>query len=66
MNITELVDLFPTLCDLADIGKPEYMQGVSFVPLIHIPKQNWKTAAFCQFHRKPKVYADGKSYIANL
>lgn len=61
--ITELVDLFPTLCELADIETPDYMQGKSLVPLINDPKREWKKAAFSQFHRRPKVSADGKRYM---
>lgn len=61
--ITELVDLFPTICELAGIEVPDYMQGKSMVPLIKDPKRKWKTAAFSQFHRRPKVSADGKRYM---
>lgn len=61
--ITELVDLFPTLCELAGITIPDYMQGNSLVPLIEDPEQEWKSAAFSQFHRRPKVSADGKRYM---
>lgn len=61
--ITELVDMFPSLCELAGIKAPDYMQGTSFVPLMNNPKRNWKSAAFSQFHRKPKEAADGKRYM---
>ena len=61
--LTELVDLFPTICELADIPVPDYMQGKSMVPLLENPEQKWKTAAFSQFHRRPKVSADGKRYM---
>lgn len=61
--LTELVDLFPTVCDLAGINIPDYMQGVSLTPLIDNPEADWKTAAFSQFHRRPKVSADGKRYM---
>jgi iduronate 2-sulfatase len=60
---TELVDLFPSICDLANITTPNYMQGTSFLPLLKNPKLNWKNAAFSQFHRRPKVSADGKRYM---
>ena len=60
---TELVDLFPSLCELAGIDIPEYMQGISFIPLLNKPKLAWKHAAFSQFHRRPKVSADGKRYM---
>jgi iduronate 2-sulfatase len=62
-GITELVDLFPTLCELADVDIPAYMQGTSLVPLIENPDRAWKSAAFSQFHRRPKVSADGKRYM---
>lgn len=62
-GITELVDLFPTLCDLAEIDIPDYMQGQSMVPLMNQPEQKWKSAAFSQFHRRPKVSADGQRYM---
>ncbi len=61
--ITELVDMFPSLCELADIPIPEYMQGRSFVPLLKDPDRQWKTAAFSQFHRRPKVTPDGGRYM---
>jgi iduronate 2-sulfatase len=61
--ITELIDMFPSLCELAGIEVPDYMQGTSFVPLIHEPHREWKEAAFSQFHRRPKVSADGRRYM---
>lgn len=59
----ELVDLFPSLCDLAGIDIPQYMQGTSFVPLTKEPDLLWKKAVFSQFHRRPGVSADGKRYM---
>ncbi len=61
--ITELVDLFPSMCELAGIKVPEYMQGTSFVPLLVDPDRPWKKAAFSQFHRRPRVAADGGRYM---
>ncbi|MEP2280950.1 sulfatase [Maribacter sp.] len=62
-EITELVDMFPSLCEIAGIEVPSYMQGTSFLPLIKDPKRSWKSAAFSQFHRRPKVSADGNRYM---
>jgi iduronate 2-sulfatase len=62
-EITELIDMFPSLCELAGIEAPEYLQGTSFVPLIANPEREWKKAAFSQFHRRPKVTPDGKRYM---
>lgn len=47
--LVELVDMYPTLCELAGIEKPEHLQGHSFAPLLDDPGQEWKKAAFSQF-----------------
>ncbi len=62
-EITELIDMYPSLCELAGIPTPEYMQGLSFVPLMENPQLPWKKAAFSQFHRRPKVTPDGNRYM---
>ncbi len=61
--ITELIDMFPTLCELAGIEVSDYMQGTSLVPLLNDPNLPWKKAAFSQFHRRPRVAADGGRYM---
>lgn len=61
--LTELVDMFPSLCELAGIAIPDYAQGTSFVPLLNEPELPWKKAAFSQFHRRPRVAADGGRYM---
>ncbi|WP_442507460.1 sulfatase [Novipirellula sp. SH528] len=47
--LVELVDIYPTLCDLAVIEQPAHLEGTSFKPLIRNPAKEWKTAAFNQF-----------------
>jgi iduronate 2-sulfatase len=47
--LVELVDIYPTLCELADIKTPETIEGHSFKGLIKDPNKAWKTAAFSQF-----------------
>jgi iduronate 2-sulfatase len=47
--LTEFVDIYPTLCDMAGFQVPEKLQGTSFFPLLKNPKLEWKTAAFSQF-----------------
>jgi arylsulfatase A-like enzyme len=44
-SIVELVDLFPTLCDLWRIEKPASLHGRSMVPLLDDPSKPFKQAA---------------------
>lgn len=61
--LTELVDLYPTLCDLAGIKVPDYLQGTSLQPLIKKPERPWKDAVFHQFRRRAGISANGKAYM---
>ena len=45
-GIVELVDICPTLCELAGIEPPKHLEGTSMVPLMNDPKRQWKKAAF--------------------
>ncbi|MEM7558582.1 MAG: sulfatase [Planctomycetota bacterium] len=47
--LVELVDIFPTLCDLCAISQPEHLEGHSFAPLLKKPDRAWKKAAFSQY-----------------
>jgi arylsulfatase A-like enzyme len=62
-RLVELVDLFPTLCDLAGIDIPNKLEGTSFEPLLLNPDLEWKSAVFSQFHRNPRVTPDGGRYM---
>ena len=62
-KLTELVDLYPSLLDLAGIEVPEYLQGTSFSPLLDDPELDWKTAVFSQYHRRPRVTPDKNRYM---
>jgi len=54
-QLVEYVDLYATLCDLADIEIPKYTEGTSIKPLLENPDREWKTAAFSQFPRGRKM-----------
>ncbi|MDP6526726.1 MAG: sulfatase [Kiritimatiellia bacterium] len=45
-RIVELVDIYPTLCELAGVKPPEHLEGASMAPLMKNPKRQWKEAAF--------------------
>ncbi|MEM1070362.1 MAG: sulfatase [Planctomycetota bacterium] len=47
--LVELVDIFPTLCDLASIDSPDHLEGHSFTALLDDPDLKWKQAAFSQY-----------------
>jgi iduronate 2-sulfatase len=53
--LVEFVDIYPSLCGLASLDKPEGLEGTSFVPLLEEPTRPWKTAAFSQYPRRGNV-----------
>ncbi|WP_282014669.1 sulfatase [Marinifilum flexuosum] len=55
---TEFLDLFPTLCDLANIETPDHLDGKSLLPVLKDPKKELKPYAVSQFQRgKAEGYA---------
>ena len=53
--LVELVDVYPTLCELAELPVADHLEGRSMAPLLSDPDQTWKQAAISQFRRQ-----DGK------
>ncbi len=49
--LTEFVDVYPTLCELAGLPLPKHLEGTSAAPLLDQPALPWKTAAFSQYPR---------------
>ena len=47
--LVELVDIYPTLCELTGVSLPDHLEGQSFVPLLTDPNLKWKEAVFSQF-----------------
>jgi len=50
--LLELIDLYPTLCDLADIPVPSSLPGTSFAEALQKPDLPGKQAAYSQFFRQ--------------
>ena len=45
-----LVDLFPTLCDIANVPIPDGLDGRSLVPLMEGRTDGWPNEAYCELH----------------
>ncbi len=51
-RVVELVDLYPTVCELAGLSAAKGLQGRSLVPLLKDPQRSWDRPAFTQIRRK--------------
>ena len=49
--LVELVDLYPTIAELAQIPRASYLEGNSLRPLLEDPSRKWKSAVFSQYPR---------------
>lgn len=47
--LVELVDIYPTLCELAGLSIPSHTEGKSFAPLLEDADQPWKEFALSQY-----------------
>jgi arylsulfatase A-like enzyme len=56
--LTEFIDIYPSLCELAGLPLPEHLHGKSFVPLLHQPDQKWKEAAIGRFRNGDTIRTD--------
>lgn len=47
--LVELIDLYPTLCDLAGLPKPEHLQGRSLRPVLENPTASHRDSAYSSY-----------------
>ena len=55
-TLAELVDLYPTLCEIAGIGIPPHLEGESLVPALREPSRNLASVALSQYARFREQY----------
>jgi choline-sulfatase len=60
-SLVELLDIFPTLCDLAALTPPKNLEGQSLRALLDDPRRTIKNAAFTQARRGPGAQNWGRS-----
>ena len=74
-SFTELVDIYPTLCDLAQIEGPKYLQGESLTPVLKDPTVDLKTEVYTRYKQGEAVidknysyteFYEGETYLGNM
>ena len=48
-NVVSLVDVLPTLLDVAGVPCPEFVEGSTFLPLLEDARASWKDEALVEF-----------------
>ena len=51
-RLVELIDLYPTLCELTDVPPPAHLQGRSFAALLDDPQAGHRHAAYSSYPAK--------------
>ncbi len=74
-SFTELVDIYPTLCELAGIDPPTYIQGKSLTPVLENPNTIIKNEIYTRYKQGEAVidesysyteFFQGKNYLGNM
>ncbi|GHV00847.1 iduronate-2-sulfatase [Bacteroidia bacterium] len=55
-KLVEFVDIYPTLCELAGVAAPGFLEGTSLVPTLTKKNVRWKNAAFSEFVRENRAH----------
>lgn len=54
-GLVETLDIFPTVCELAGVPVPAYLEGKSFAPLLNAPETPHLDAAYSQYIYAPLI-----------
>lgn len=60
--LVESVDIYPTLCDLANISTPDYVMGKSFKSVLENPKQSFRKHAYARFKKADAIVTENFTY----
>jgi iduronate 2-sulfatase len=60
--LTEFIDIYPSLCELAGLPLPVHLEGRSFVPLLKEPDLKWKSAAIGRYRNGDTIRTDQFRY----
>ena len=61
-SFAELVDLYPTICDLANVNKPKHLEGNSLVTVLDNPSKIIKNKAYARYQRGETLITDKYAY----
>ena len=74
-SFTELVDVYPTLFEIANIKAPTYLQGESLIPVLENPSTILKTEVYTRYKQGEAVidkdfsyteFYEGEKYLGNM
>ncbi|NLW50888.1 MAG: sulfatase [Candidatus Brocadiaceae bacterium] len=60
--LTEFLDVYPTLCELADLPLPDHLDGSSFASFLDSPQQPGKEAVYSRYNAGDSVRTDTHLY----
>ena len=61
-NYMELIDIYPTICDLTEIEKPQNIDGNSFLETLNKPKKITKSKIFSKWKNGETVIKDNWAF----
>ena len=74
-SFTELVDVYPTLCEITGIKAPDYIQGKSLIPVLENPSIMLKDEIYTRYKQGEAVvdqnysyteFFEGDKYLGNM
>ena len=61
-GLVEFIDIYPTLCDLADIEIPAHCEGTSMVGIMQNPESDWKSHAVGRYKNGDTIRSKNYRY----